>query len=447
MKKETEQPHKCRIRYSTAPAGEGEDKLAWLARTRLSELRWEQIQPDSKGYWIDNPEEEFGDAPPIAHKSTKGTKVQAQERAIFKQFGLGVSTNRDEWVYDIDRESLKSKVRYLVKAYDAVPTKTKDYPDTIKWSRDLKRRLSRGRREKFSEAHIVKANYRPFIVRWLYNSPVFTDVPGLADEFFPSGQSNIAICFTDPTAQKPWLACAVDRITDLHYVGAGAGTVCMPRYWFRDGRRFDNITDWALSKFKERFGKASRLSKDDVFAYVYAALHDPLYRQTYALNLRREFPSVPFHGNFQLWCEWGETLLELHVGYNQAKSFPLVRRDESDPSRQSPRTILNADKAKGIIVLDSETWVSGIPTAAWDYKLGNRSALEWILDQHKEKTPSSRIVAEQFNTYRFADHKENLIELIAKLVTVSVRTVEIMEAMRTMDRAGSPNFDELEKAL
>ena len=42
------------------------------------------------------------------------------------------------------------------------------------------------------------------------------------------------------------------------------------------------------------------------------------------------------------------------------------------------------------------------------YRLGNRSALEWILDQYKEKTPKDPTIREKFNTYRFADHKENV---------------------------------------
>ena len=54
-----------------------------------------------------------------------------------------------------------------------------------------------------------------------------------------------------------------------------------------------------------------------------------------------------------------------------------------------PKPSLKADKDKGIIVLDTETQLTGVPPEAWSYKLGNRSALEWILDQYKEKTPTS----------------------------------------------------------
>ena len=73
---------------------------------------------------------------------------------------------------------------------------------------------------------------------------------------------------------------------------------------------------------------------------------------------------------------------------------------------------MKADTDNGIIVLDSETRLSGVPAPAWDYKLGNRSGLEWILDQNKEKTPKDPTIREKFNTYRFKDHKEKVVDLL-----------------------------------
>ena len=79
--------------------------------------------------------------------------------------------------------------------------------------------------------------------------------------------------------------------------------------------------------------------------------------------------------------------------------------------------------------LRSETQLADIPSEAWTYKLGNRSALEWILDQYKEKTPKDPTIRAKFNTYRFADHKEEIIDLLMRVARVSVETVEIVSAM------------------
>ena len=75
--------------------------------------------------------------------------------------------------------------------------------------------------------------------------------------------------------------------------------------------------------------------------------------------------------------------------------------------------------------------LTGVPPEAWTYQLGNRSALEWILDQYKEKTPKDPTIREKFNTYRFADHKEKVIDLLKRVTRVSVETMKIVEAMGT----------------
>ena len=79
----------------------------------------------------------------------------------------------------------------------------------------------------------------------------------------------------------------------------------------------------------------------------------------------------------------------------------------------------------------------GIPPEAWTYRLGNRSAIDWVLDQHKEKKPRDPTIAARFNTYRFADYKEGMIALLAKVVRVSVDTVAITDAMRALDRGAA----------
>ncbi len=101
---------------------------------------------------------------------------------------------------------------------------------------------------------------------------------------------------------------------------------------------------------------------------------------------------------------------------------------------QSPKPALKADKATGIITLDSETTLSGVPPAAWAYQLGNRCAIDWVLDQYKEKKPKDPTIRAKFDTYRFADHKERVIDLVCRVTTVSAQTVAIVDLMRTAPR-------------
>lgn len=88
----------------------------------------------------------------------------------------------------------------------------------------------------------------------------------------------------------------------------------------------------------------------------------------------------------------------------------------------------------GNIVLDSETQLTDIPADVWRYRLGNRTALDWILDQYKEKTPKDPTIREKFNTYRFVDYKEKVIDLLMRVTRVSVETVAITDAMTRVKR-------------
>ena len=219
-----------------------------------------------------------------------------------------------------------------------------------------------------------------------------------------------------------------NRLCDLHFIG---DSQCLHLYTYsQDGTRNDNITDWAMAQFREHY-EDQNIGKEDIFHYVYGALHNPAYRQKYEQNLKRSLPRIPFYEDFWQWVAWGKELMDLHIGFETVDPYPLTRWDALAREDGSiPKAKLKADKEHGTIVLDEDSSLTGIPDSAWEYKLGNRSALEWILDQYKEKKPKDPTIAERFNTYRFADYKEQVIELLMRVCTVSVKTVEIIRQMK-----------------
>ena len=261
---------------------------------------------------------------------------------------------------------------------------------------------------------------------------------------FPIGHRNISICFSDVGSRASYCVLAVNGIADLHFGASSDAYQQVPLYRIVDGQRIENITDWGFARFLKHyrdFGKrASKpLTKEAIFSYAYVVLHDPIYREHYAVNVKRDFPHIPFYPDFWQWVEWGQTLVNFHVIYEQAIAANLERIDKSDEKDQAegaPKSILSADKSAGRIVLDSKTVLAGVPSSAWEYRLGNRSALEWILDQHKEGKPKDGTIREKFDTYRFMDYKEKVVDLLRRITTVSVETMKIVEVMRSMPRTG-----------
>ena len=233
------------------------------------------------------------------------------------------------------------------------------------------------------------------------------------------------------------------RLTfDLHFTG---DTQCLPLYRYTpDGERISNITEWGLRQFREHY-RDDGISAEDIFAYTYAVLHDPVYRSDYRIDLLREFPRLPFYHEFDVWKKMGQELLDLHIGFESAEPYPLdpwrghccTRTLSHQGKGVNPRVILRADKGKGTIVLDDQTTLTGVPPEAWEYRLGSRSALEWVLDQYKERKPKDPTIAERFNTYHFADYKERVIDLLRRVCTVSVATTRIVEGMAYWDEEGN----------
>lgn len=439
--------HPCDIRAVR------DEKLAYLLKNPISTIAFEPIKPDAKNYWLNITNNDFESLIPVATKATKQAKKSGQEKAIFKLFSLGVSTNRDAWLYCDDAKDLSERMRYFIARYDEQAPDAALAAD-IKWSRNLKRRFSQKRREDFSVERIVCAAYRPFYSPFLYDSELFIDEGGSKGQMFPLGKPNQAICFSDAGSRTAYVVLAVAGIADLHF-GSSIDAYQQVALWRYDefGNRIDNITDWALKQFRNHYkaapppeplaregkAKAPAIAKEDIFHYVYAVLHDPLYREKYAQNLKREFPRIAFYADFWQWAQWGKELMDLHIGYEDVAPWPLARVDVPDEKARkngaAPKAILKANKETGSVALDSETTLNGVPAEAWDYKLGNRSALEWILDQYKEKTPKDPTIRSKFNTYRFVDYKDKVVDLLARVTRVSVATMRIVEAMRTADRA------------
>jgi predicted helicase len=225
-------------------------------------------------------------------------------------------------------------------------------------------------------------------------------------------------------------------VPEHHFLASKDSFQAVSRYRYtKSGERLDNITDWAHDKFVTHYGNKC-ITKDAIFQYVYAVFHDPVYCQTYALNLKREFPRIPFYVDFAKWAAWGEKLLATHICYDEIEPWPIQRIDS--PLKRAdgthPKPILRSHPDQNAVVVDSDTQVIGIPDEAWEYRLGNRSAIDWVLDQHKEKPPRDPTIREKFNTYRFADNKERMISLLAKVVRVSMDTVAITQAMKALDR-------------
>lgn len=422
-----------------------EEKLAWFAENKLERVPFEHVVPDKKNNWVSIAEE--SDWEKLVPLCSKDAKLGRDERSLFKLYTQGLKTNRNDWVYDYDKNALDKKVNFFMSLYNseidrwqttAVKGKVNDFVDRkIKWTAELEDHLVKAHSLKYSEKKIVSVQFRPFVKLWSYVDRIITHRLYNNAQVYGVGNSldNSSIFFSGIASTKPFQAIATNLLTDYDCLEKPQG---VPIFRFEGKERLENITDWGLEQFHKKY-KDKKITKENIFHYVYAVLHHPAYREKYALNLKRDFPRIPFYDDFRQWSEWGKQLMELHIKYEKVQPFPLKREEvvyDADPQESyrydagAEKAKLKADKVAGKIVLDGYTTLAGIPKEAWEYKLGNRSALEWILDQYKESKPKDPTIAAKFNTYKFADHKEHVIDLLQRVTTVSVETMKIIKQMQ-----------------
>ena len=413
------------------------DKVAYVKNKAIDALEFAEITPDAKANWLDQSDSDFEELIPLANRETKMAKSVSDEQAVFGLYSLGIATNRDEWTFDLDEDLVADKVSLFCRVYrDEMRRYAVETPDTvsindwvdrsIKWTSELEQHLVKGDAIEFTTANIVPALYRPYVAKHCYFAPMVTHRRYQQPLIFPHEFTvqNRVISYSGVGSSKAFSVLATDKVYSLDLLEK---TQCLPLYRYKpDGERVSNITKWGLRQFRQHYGDDG-ISADDIFAYVYAMLHDPAYRSRYEIDLRREFPRVYFQADSAWWTQKGRELLDLHLGFETAEPWPLERQDKDGV--EPKRAILRSDKERGIITLDERTSLTGIPPEAWEYRLGSRSALEWVLDQYKERQPKDPTIRERFNTYRFADHKDRVIDLLGRVCAVSVFTTTIVDEL------------------
>ncbi|MGA8897160.1 MAG: type ISP restriction/modification enzyme [Planktothrix agardhii] len=425
VKKSENDQERCRVFYTRRSEFDTSDeKLNFLATTKFNEIDFQHINPDKNNNWINQTDNNFDSLLPLVSKKI------LLDNSLFLLSSLGILTNRDEWVYDYSNQNLINKMLFFNKIYNqSVKNNVIDY--SIKWSSSLEMYWKSKIQGEHDPNLIRTTLYRPFFKQFHYTEKIFNH--RLTKNHYEIlgknlDQENYCIVFNTISSPKSFHVLVSNCLVDGHLTG---DSQCLPIYSYdKEGNCIDNITDWGLTQFQTHYNDKT-IKKIDIFHYTYAVLHNPIYREKYEQNLKRDFPRIPFYDNFQQWVTWGKQLMELHINYETINPYPLTRVNSSETEITNPKPKLKADKIKGEIILDTVTSLTDIPKTAWEYRLGNRSALEWILDQYKEKKPKDETIAKQFNNYRFADYKEQVINLLMRVCTVSVETVKIIQAMET----------------
>ena len=422
-----------------------EEKYRYLdSKQHYQNISWQQITPDSRYTWLtEGLHPEFDTFLPMGSTKAKdvGTNV------VFKTYSLGVSTNRDSWVYNFNQNALAENVQQMTETYNTEVDRWKrrensavkldDFviPDAtkIKWSSGLKNKLKSGKTTHFSQEKIRKSLYRPFTQLSLYFDPrMMTERASVFPSIFPTSNTeseNRVICVSGIGSSKSFHTMISDIIPCIDFLEK---TQCFPFYTYNeDGtNRQENITDWALAQFRTHYGDDT-ITKWDIFHYNYAVLHHPDYREKYQANLKRDLPHIPFAQDFRGFANAGAQLADLHVNYESVPKYEKLELVETPNTQRIDWQVekMRFSKDKTQIYYNDYFTLAGIPAEAFAYQLGTRSALEWVVDQYRVKVDKRSGIVNDPNR---ADAPQYIVDLIGRVVTVSLQTVEIVKGLPSL---------------
>lgn len=414
-------------------------KLDFLAeKGTYQNLQWQEIIPDNKHNWLtEGLYDSFDGFVPMGTKDGKASKSEV-EGVVFKVYSRGAETTRDTWAYNFNQNNLAENMQISIEFYnDQVsklsrqPKETKiddfaNYDDKkISWSSSLKRHFENLIFANFNEENIRYSLYRPFSKQYLYFDKIFTHRRGQFPSIFPTPETeaeNKVICCSAVGNNKSFHNLMTNVIPDLHFTG---DSQCFPFYTYtEDGsHRQENITDWALENYQTHY-QDNTITKWGIFYYVYGLLHHQGYRDKYQKNLKRELPRLPYAPDFWKFSQAGQQLAELHLNYEQQEPYEL--QDETKGNLDWRVEKMRLSKDKTTLVYNNTLTLKGIPPKVFDYKLGNRSALQWIIEQYKIKTDKRSGITNDPNR---PDEPRYIFELVGKVITVSLKTVEIVEQL------------------
>jgi predicted helicase len=437
-----------------------EQKLQIVKSSEMDSIEWETIEPNDSGDWLNQRDTKFNAFTPIGSKD-KG------ESGVFGMYSRGLATGRDAWVYNPSKPALEANVRRMVAFYNSQvdafngqfggpgakplePFLDLD-PTTFSWNRSDKSQLARGKRYTTRAESFRVGAYRPFNKQRVCFDRDLNDMVYRMPSIFPAGQANFGIELTSAGSHFDFVPWATDAVPDLHLLDTGQ---FFPRYAYVEASsddlfaaasderytRVDNITDEALADYRAKYG--AEVSKDDVFYYVYGLLHSPDYRTAYAADLKRMLPRIAMVASaddFRAFADAGRKLADLHIGYETVEPWPLEISGEPASSVQGEPLYdwyrvekmrfggKSTDKDRSTVVYNSRITVSGIPDEAYEYLLGSRSGVEWVMDRYQVKVDKASQIKNDPNDWsREVEDPRYILDLLGRVVRVSVETVRIV---------------------
>ena len=417
------------------------------------DMKLKTIEPNKDGDWINKRNEAFEGFIPIQPKK----KFDHSTNTFFNTYAIGVATNRDAWVYNFSKSEIETNMSNFIDFYNNQLGKSEidSNPTKISWTRGLKKQWSNNIDHTFAPTGITDSIYRPYCKQGLYFDKPFIESPGLNPKFFPNeGVENFIIGLTGIGASTDFSTIITNQISNLDNIEKSQ---YFPLHYFekRDKQsptifdaagdseyiKRDGVSDFILKRARENYG--NRVTKEDIFYYVYGILHNPDYRTTFANDLKKMLPRIPLvekPKDFWSFSKAGRDLAELHLNYESVDPYPDVTVTGAESEFYTVEKMRFPKKGEqNSIIYNSHITISNIPDKAYEYVVNGKSAIAWIMERYQVKTDKKSGIkndpndwAEEVNNPRY------ILDLLLSIINVSVQTLDIVNGLPKLEFNDEP---------
>ncbi|HBD7311514.1 TPA: DEAD/DEAH box helicase [Legionella pneumophila] len=422
----------------------------------IENIEWQKITPNQNGDWINQRAQIFEQFVMLGNKNEVGAY------SVFNTYSQGILSARDFWVYNSNKNTVESNIRRMIHNYNSnrlkyfniisdnskqqinIEAVINSDPKQISWSRALKNDAKQNKELYFESASIVQSIYRPFFKQWMYFNRRLNEMVYQMPKLFPTSKHHNFIIMTTGIGASKEFSCLVSNVVpNYHMHDTGQ---CFPLYWYEkiednsnyknscdhfDGYiRHDAISDWALQTFHNHY-QDNRISKEDIFWYIYGILHSPEYKKRFSSSLKKMLARIPFAKDFHIFCDAGRRLGKLHLNYENIEPYPLI--EEKKKELKSTDYFVNrmifgkkdGKPDKSIIIFNEFLIFKDIPLEVYDYVVNGKSAIEWIMDRYKVTVDKESGIKNDPNSW--SDDPYYIVNLLKRIVRLSIESIEIIK--------------------
>jgi predicted helicase len=424
---------------------------------------WQEVIPNEFSDWINQRDVNFNKYLLLGDKKEK--------EVLFAHLSQGSLSARDPWCYSFSKAALTDNISLMINFYN---DEVRRYIDLLKnengkqtdiddfvsvndkkisWSFNLKSKLKNKQLLNFDEKYIIKSLYRPFIKKWFYSDKNLNHSLYSTNSIFPNIQDNLAIIVSGVGARSGFSTLITDCIFDYQALDNG---VCFPLYYSgkeseEDANKdlFDlqktvsvlntkhGITDLGYAEFQKNF--IEKISKDDIFYYIYALFHSEEYKSKFLENLDKELPRIPIPKRYEIFKEFsdsGKELSNIHLNIEGQDLYPVnVEYTINEPSYYVNEIKFLDKNDKSKILLNDSIVISNIPLEVYEYQVCGKSPIEWFMSRfsialHKKsgiKDDPNLWISESENSSKYP------LEQIQRLITASLKTNKIQKSLSKLD--------------